>query len=173
MPYVCSKCYLVRLVDKLMEVQTSGVLDLFTEDEIFESVDDPNSTMDVPCRHLILAIGAQCRGLPPSDLSYAAVAFENGQKLAFADFLCDPSQDMVRRFLLLSFYMTAACHRNAAFMYLGVAWKAACALGLHRADQYARLSPEECIFRSVIDAPVPKCWPNESQIKSLAKPSYT
>lgn len=74
--------------------KTSGVLDLFTEDEIFESVDDANSSMDVPCRHLILAIGAQCRGLPPSDLRYAASAFEIGQKLAFADFLCDPSQEM-------------------------------------------------------------------------------
>lgn len=50
--------------------------------------------MDVPCRHLILAIGAQCRGLPPSDLNYAAMSFEQGQKLAFADLLCDPSQEM-------------------------------------------------------------------------------
>lgn len=57
--------------------------------------------------------------------------------------LCDPSVDMVRNFLLMSFYMLGACHRNAAFMYLGVASKAASALGLHRHDQYRDLPLEE------------------------------
>lgn len=39
--------------------------------------------------------------------------------------------DLVRAFLLMSFYMFGACRRNAAFMYLGVAARSAVALGLH------------------------------------------
>ena len=57
--------------------------------------------------------------------------------------LRDPSVEMVRNFLLMAFYMLGACHRNAAFMYLGVAAKAASALGLHRAEQYRDLPVEE------------------------------
>lgn len=43
----------------------------------------------------------------------------------------NPSLEMVSLFLLMSFYMLGACRRNAAFMYLGVAARAAVALGLH------------------------------------------
>jgi hypothetical protein len=38
---------------------------------------------------------------------------------------------MARIFLLMAFYMLGECRRNSAFMYLGVAVKAALALGLH------------------------------------------
>ena len=48
----------------------------------------------------------------------------------------DPCLDMVRSFLLMAFYMLGACRRNAAFMYIGVASKAAAALGLHVTEQY-------------------------------------
>lgn len=61
--------------------------------------------------------------------------------------LRDPTLDMVRSFLLMAFYMLGACHRNAAFMYLGVAAKAASALGLHRAEQYRDMPPDECRSR--------------------------
>ncbi|KAJ5313202.1 uncharacterized protein N7443_000086 [Penicillium atrosanguineum] len=55
--------------------------------------------------------------------------------------------DIVRVFLLMSFYMFGACRRNAAFMYLGVAARSAVALGLHaessgsisRSEQQERL----------------------------------
>ena len=92
---------------------------------------------------LILAIGAQCRGTSASDLRHASSYFAHGQQLSFHGMLCDPSLDMVRNFLLMAFYMLGACHRNAAFMYLGVASKAASALGLHRYDQYSDLQVDE------------------------------
>lgn len=50
--------------------------------------------------------------------------------------------DLVRVFLLMSFYMLGACRRNAAFMYLGVAARAAVALGLH-ADSSGTVSRTE------------------------------
>lgn len=48
----------------------------------------------------------------------------------------DPNIDMVRAFTLMAFYMLGACRRNAAFMYLGVATRAAVAIGLQCRDSY-------------------------------------
>lgn len=42
----------------------------------------------------------------------------------------------------MAFYMLGACRRNAAFMYIGVASKAASALGLHVTDQYRHFSTQ-------------------------------
>ena len=127
--------------------QTSGVLDFGTNVEVFaavDKIDTASNGLGTATGHLILAIGAQCRGSTPSDLKYAAAFLSRGQDLAFQDMLRDPSLDMVRDFLLMAFYMLGACHRNAAFMYLGVAAKAASALGLHRPEQYRNMSPDEC-----------------------------
>lgn len=49
----------------------------------------------------------------------------------------DPNVDMVRAFILMAFYMLGDCRRNSAFMYLGIATRAAVALGLHSRDSYA------------------------------------
>ncbi|RMZ81866.1 hypothetical protein DV738_g2078, partial [Chaetothyriales sp. CBS 135597] len=88
---------------------------------------------------LVMAIGAQCssgenfqtRGRP---------YFLRAQQTAFASMLEDPSVDMVRAFLLMAFYMLGECRRNAAYMYLGVAARAASALGLHVQDSYTDIS---------------------------------
>lgn len=106
-----------------------------------------NPPIGLATTSLILAIGAQCRGTSSSDLQHASSQFTHGQQLSFDGMLCDPSLDMVRNFLLMAFYMLGACHRNAAFMYLGVASKAASALGLHRSDQYRDLPLDECRAR--------------------------
>lgn len=103
--------------------------------------------VDPATTSLILAIGAQCRAISSSDLQHASSLFSHGQALSFQGMLCDPSLEMIRNFLLMAFYMLGACHRNAAFMYLGVASKAASALGLHRSDQYRDLSVDECRVR--------------------------
>lgn len=83
----------------------------------------PNSSLNGDARHIhagqamvnvMLAIGYQCRGRDASDAYNATRLFTSGQKIAFQDYLCNPSLDMVRIFLLLSLYMLGACHRNAA-----------------------------------------------------------
>ena len=51
---------------------------------------------------------------------------------------------MVQAFLLLAFYMLGAVRRNAAFMYLGVAARAAFALGLHTSDCDRLMSSRLC-----------------------------
>ncbi|KAI5363670.1 hypothetical protein Slin15195_G093230 [Septoria linicola] len=146
---------------QLYREASSGILDLFTVAEIhgfldrhnalspsnFIEVEDKRARAEQAALNMMLAIGHQCRGQNPFDAHNATRSFSCAQKYAFEGFLCDPSLDMVRVFLLMAFYMLGACHRNAAFMYLGIASKAACALGLHRKDQYKGLSTAECLPR--------------------------
>lgn len=128
---------------------------LFHKGEIFELLNSqiPGTGLTEPKRdslallYLVIAIGGQCRGSCHLDLQYAAHYFAKGQAIAFEGMLKDPSITMVRIFLLMTFYMLGACHRNAAYMYLGVASKAAAALGLHVAKQYEGLSDDEYIVR--------------------------
>lgn len=91
---------------------------------------------------LMIAIGAQSCPDEPENVQVEQFFVERGQHRAFSNMLEDPSLDLVRVFLLLSFYMFGACRRNAAFMYLGVAARAAVALGLH-VDSAESLSRSE------------------------------
>jgi hypothetical protein len=89
---------------------------------------------------LLVSVGAQCRAETPSDHWYATTLFSRAQKAIMGDGLEDPSVDMVRCFLIMTFYMLGACRRNAAFMYLGIASQASSALGLHVTEQYRHFS---------------------------------
>ena len=84
---------------------------------------------------LVIAIGAQCKS-PFMSQTIGQEYFRKAQNGAFAGFLEDPDLDMIRSFLLMSFYMLGACRRNTAFMYLGIAVRASLALGLHSRDSY-------------------------------------
>lgn len=134
---------------------TSAILDLYTKDEAFEFLTHAGPSPSISlvsdrCKRddhaalcLMLAIGAQCRGTRPSDAEYAARCFSRGQQIAFEGMLCNPSINMIRLFLLMAFYMLGACHRNAGFIYLGVASKAASALGLHVKEVYKHVRDRE------------------------------
>ncbi|GAD92158.1 hypothetical protein NECHADRAFT_45955 [Paecilomyces variotii No. 5] len=87
--------------------------------------------------YLVIAIGAQCESVS-SAKEVGLAYFRHARRRAFAGFLEDPDLDMVRTFLLMAFYMLGQCRRNAAFMYLGIATKAAFALGLHNRDSYQK-----------------------------------
>lgn len=91
----------------------------------------------------MIAIGAQCRGRDDLELLAAARYFSKARQLAFESMLQDPTTNMARTFLLMAFFMFGACRRNTAFMFIGVASKAAVVLGLHVSGQYKYLSPEE------------------------------
>jgi hypothetical protein len=93
-------------------------------------------------RDLMIAIGAQSCPNEPETVQLERFFFTRGQHRTFANLLEDPSMDLVRAFLLMSFYMFGACRRNAAFMYLGVAARSAVALGLHT-DSSGALSLSE------------------------------
>lgn len=90
-------------------------------------------------KDLILAIGAQCCAAEPQTTRAENFYFVRGQQRAFAGMLEDPSLDLVRTFILMSFYLLGACRKNATFMYLGVASRAAVALGLHNGESYSSI----------------------------------
>lgn len=85
---------------------------------------------------LVLAIGAQCESSSAAK-TVGQACFRKARRDAFAGFLEDPDLDLVRAFLLMAFYMLGECRRNAAFMYLGIAIRAALGLGLQSRDSYA------------------------------------
>lgn len=119
-------------------LKTSGLLDLFTADEIDSLVEartNPSADSSLPEIHrensaaldVALAIGAQTQPPQRRIISPEAASsfFSRARQAAFEDMLDRPSYTMIRLFLLMAFYMLGDCRRNTACMYLGVACKAA------------------------------------------------
>ncbi|KAL7796727.1 hypothetical protein V8C37DRAFT_408211 [Trichoderma ceciliae] len=141
------------LYARTFEAATGGLLDIFgpTEvDDILVNVGTDGSQPASPSQKasidLVVAIGAQCKS--PKDAQQIGLAyFRQAQQRAFASMLEDPNIDMVRAFLLMAFYMLGHCRRNTAFMYLGIASRAAVALGMHSPHSYADLDSPLCQLR--------------------------
>ncbi|PYH92670.1 Zn(II)2Cys6 transcription factor [Aspergillus ellipticus CBS 707.79] len=116
---------------------TSGFISVLSDAEAMQALDsliEPDSRLDktrMALADMIIAIGAQSSKRNPAAERLERFFFSRAQRTAFEGMLENPSLELVRLFLLMSFYMLGACRRNAAFMYLGVAVRAAMALGLH------------------------------------------
>ncbi|TLD24118.1 hypothetical protein PspLS_06386 [Pyricularia sp. CBS 133598] len=146
-----------ELIQCFLDV-SSGLLDLFSPAELNQLLElcaqpigsDRNEPLarkrpheaSLASLYLMIAIGAQCRGDGTSDDAIAVRYFTQARKMAFDKMLQDPTLDLIRAFLLMAFYMLGACRRNSAFMYIGVAAKAADILGLHIESQQKHLKPE-------------------------------
>ncbi|KAF4548403.1 Fungal specific transcription factor domain-containing protein 44 [Elsinoe fawcettii] len=136
------------LVDVYLKA-TSGLVDVLTRAEAAQLIRDHDrpEMQHNACKgamaDLVLAIGAQCSKLDPSLVEVEKFFFNRGQQRAFSTMLRNPSIEMIAVFLLMSFYMLGACHRNAASMYLGVASRAATVLGLQHQDAYLSVTNEE------------------------------
>ncbi|KAL2822946.1 hypothetical protein BJX63DRAFT_375897 [Aspergillus granulosus] len=118
-------------------IATSGFINVFSDTETSQMLgtspptnDSSNKTM-VALRDIMIAIGAQSSKNDSAITRVERYFFTRAQQCAFAGMLENPSFNMIRLFILMAFYMMGACRRNAAFMYLGVAARAAAALGLH------------------------------------------
>ncbi|KAK5993046.1 putative transcriptional regulatory protein [Cladobotryum mycophilum] len=127
---------------RIFQAATAGFLDIFSPTEIegllTQARADDTGSMN-PCQKatadLIVAIGAQCKS--PIDAQQTGQPyFRQAQRSAFSGMLEDPNIHMVRAFLLMAFYMLGQCRRNTAFMYLGIAVRAAVALGMHSRESY-------------------------------------
>lgn len=90
-------------------------------------------------QNTIFAIGAQCVPASGAQAQIEHDCLAVAQSIASSMLLESPSLQGIQTFLLLAFYMLGACRRNAAFMYLGVAARAAHALGLHNTKSYESL----------------------------------
>jgi hypothetical protein len=95
--------------------------------------------------YLILSIGAQT--CPEDKDELAERYFNYGRFLTASSVMEDPSLATVGSYVLITMYLLAASRRNAAFMYLGIAVRAAYALGIHRGDIGSLFSPAEYTMR--------------------------
>ncbi|KAF2997194.1 hypothetical protein E8E13_006388 [Curvularia kusanoi] len=117
---------------------TNCVLDLFDENELLDDLPDwlgSCSEQDpIPSMiyHLVFAIGAQTS--PADRDAIAAQYFDYGRYLTASYTMEDPSIATVQAYAMITHYLLGASRRNAAFMYLGTAVRAAYALGLHRSE---------------------------------------
>ncbi|KAJ9637424.1 hypothetical protein H2204_004848 [Knufia peltigerae] len=142
------------LIECFLEA-TSGILDVFSSSEVEmlwrQSCEIPAGSVssspsveaDLAPLYMAIAIGAQFRASSDADRHLASSYLRKVQKLAFEGMLYDTSLSMVRLFTLMAFYMMGACRRNTAAIYLGVASKAAVALGLHMTTARGGILDEE------------------------------
>lgn len=104
---------------------------------------DPDPVSSV--YYLVFAIGAQTG---PEDKDHLAEVFFNyGRYVTVETLMEDPDIPTIQAFALITMYLLNASRRNSAFMYLGMAVRAAYALGLHRKDISAMYPPAECQTR--------------------------
>lgn len=133
----------------LTKPQTSGVLDIYDRAEVDQYLAQDalgkysSDSFQRAAISLIFSIGAQSRMSSTTDADIAAAGFNHGRRVAFRENLENPTVDLIRLFLLMSFYMIGACRRHTAVMHIGVACTAAIMLGLHDTEQYAGLQPAE------------------------------
>lgn len=126
---------------------TSGAVDLFDKDDISQhlsswtEVSTPSNNSTDSIFYLVLAIGARNRSTDHDEL--AEQYFNRGRELAISSFMDDPSVLTVQSYVLIAFYLLTCCRRNGAFMLLGIAVRAAYALGLHRSDISALFEARE------------------------------
>ncbi|CAI7591232.1 unnamed protein product [Penicillium bialowiezense] len=119
---------------------TSPLLDLFDLQEFHPRlanwVANPAGDEDTVSSifYLVVAIGAQVSSI---DQTVAEQYFGSGRQLAFSAFQETPSIHTIQSYILVSMYMLGACRRNGAFMNLGIALRAAYAVGIHRKDANA------------------------------------
>ncbi|KAJ5732815.1 hypothetical protein N7493_004296 [Penicillium malachiteum] len=119
---------------------TSPLLDLVDLEEFYPRlanwVENPSGDEDTVSSifYLVLAIGAQVSDV---NQTIAEQYFSSGRQLAFSAFQETPSIHTIQSYILVSMYMLGACRRNGAFMNLGIALRAAYAVGIHRKDANA------------------------------------
>ncbi|KAL2869986.1 putative C6 transcription factor [Aspergillus lucknowensis] len=125
---------------------TSPLLDLFDLEEFHPRLADwignPTGDEDTVSSifYLVLAIGAQ---VSDTNQTLAEQYFVSGRQLAFSAFTETPSLCTIQSYVLISMYLLGACRRNGAFMNLGVALRAAYAVGIHRKDANSLFTARE------------------------------
>lgn len=141
------------VVDAYLDA-TAGLIDLF----LFEGDDESlllcqevlgwvqkgqcrDATATSAVNYLVLAIGSQAL----LDDTTSQVYFEYARDLAFADLSGNfgiGSLQGVQVHILIALYMLGACQINGAFLFFGIAARAAYSIGIHRGAVNARFGRE-------------------------------
>ncbi|KAL2144366.1 hypothetical protein VTI28DRAFT_9190 [Corynascus sepedonium] len=125
---------------------TAGLIDIFDNTRLADDIATwaeggrpRDNTVDVPSavNYLVLAIGCQ-----KSDEHTAQVYFEYARNLAFASLSGNVGVASVQAFILITFYSLGACQINGAFLFFGIAARAAYSIGIHRTAVNARFGSD-------------------------------
>jgi len=128
-------------------IATNCVLDMFDEADLLKDLPSfcndtcQDSPLPMPIYYLVLAIGAQTAHKPMDEL--AEKLFTHGRYITAQTLMEDPSTLTVQSYALITMYLLGSCRRNAAFMHLGIAVRAAYAIGLHSRQVAMSFSADE------------------------------
>lgn len=126
---------------------TSGMADLFvSKSRLMEDmtiwasnhqagnrINDVSSAVS----YLVVAIGMQ-----QTNEETAQLYFEYARDQALANLNGNLSVDTVQAFILVTLYMLCACQINGAFLFFGIAVRAAYSIGVHRTEVNSRFGSE-------------------------------
>ncbi|KAI0204090.1 fungal-specific transcription factor domain-containing protein [Astrocystis sublimbata] len=121
---------------------TSGLVDLFDNGTLVAEIqswsDRADRSADVMAAvyYLVLAIGSQSE-----DEQTTTTYFLRGKQLALSGLGGNLSIGTVQDFLLTTLYMLRSCQINGAYLFFGIAARAAYAIGLHRTEVNSRFGP--------------------------------
>ncbi|KAJ6780010.1 hypothetical protein PWT90_05526 [Aphanocladium album] len=118
---------------------TTGMIDLFDNatllDDLLLWADQQQKPQDgaSTIKYLVLAIGRLM-----DDEALAQEYFEYAKSQAYIDMSGDLSAETVQSFVLITVYMLCSCQINGAFLFFGIAARAAYSIGVHRTEVNAR-----------------------------------
>lgn len=122
---------------------TTALIHLFDHDRLLQDLliwadqnQKPDDAVSI-VNFLILAIGRQIE-----DQELAQDYFEYARDRAFAKLSEDLSVGTVQAFTLVTVYMLCSCQINGAFLFFGIAVRAAYSIGIHRTEVNARFGME-------------------------------
>ncbi|KAK0725050.1 hypothetical protein B0H67DRAFT_550692 [Lasiosphaeris hirsuta] len=134
-------------VSTYLEV-TTGLIDLFDNARLPDDMSAwasrvgtraGDKAMDIPSavNYLVLAIGCQ-----KTDDNTSQLYFDYAHHVASASLSGNLGVGNVQVFILITLYMLGACQLNGAFLFFGIAARAAHSIGIHRTSVNSRFGPE-------------------------------
>ncbi|EGR52967.1 fungal specific transcription factor domain-containing protein [Trichoderma reesei QM6a] len=122
---------------------TAGLVDLFDSERLLDDLmlwanlaHKPGNVTTI-IHFLVLAIGLQVE-----DEMLSQQYFEYARDLAYTNLSDNLGVETVQAFILVTIYMLCSCQINGAFLFFGIAARAAYSIGLHRTEVNARFGHE-------------------------------
>lgn len=121
---------------------TSGIVDLFCHTRVRDDIalwasQTERHDVSSAVHFLVLAIGYQATH---EDL--AVTYFDHARNIALANLTGNLTVSTIQAFVLITVFMLGSCQTNGAFLFCGIAVRAAYSIGVHRTEINARFGPE-------------------------------
>lgn len=122
---------------------TASLVDLFDSAKLLDdliiwaNLEQKPDNVSTIIHFLVLAIGLQA-----DDDVLSQQYFEYARDLAYTDLSDSLGVETVQAFILVTIYMLCSCQINGAFLFFGIAARAAYSIGLHRTEVNARFGLE-------------------------------